>query len=59
MLKASYKPFMDLMKSTYDAVFSDDKDGFTNQDAIILGLFKVTLDSLCAELNKISEREGD
>lgn len=59
MLNEVYKPFMGLMKTTYDAVFSDDKDGFSKQDAIILGMFKVTLDSLWAELNKISEREED
>ena len=56
MMESGYKPFMDLMKTTYDMVFSEEKDGFTHQDAIILGVFKVTLDSLCAKLNTIIER---
>lgn len=59
MLKEKYVSFMDLMKTTYDMVFSDEKDGFTRYDAIILGVFKITLDSLCAKLKTIIESEED
>ena len=57
MLKAKYKPFMDLMKQTYNIIYSEEKDGFTHQDAIVLGVFSISLDSLCDEFNKEIEED--
>ena len=46
-----YKSFKDLMKKTYDKIFSEEnKKLFTIWDAFSLILFSMALDSLNAEL---------
>ena len=44
-----YESFKDLMKKTYDMIFSVEKSGFTITDAIELVLFSMALDSLCEQ----------
>lgn len=52
MLKENYKPFMDLLKATYDKIYDDEKDEFTHADAMTLILFNLALNSLCDKLSK-------
>ena len=47
-----YKSFKDLMKETYDLIYSDEKSGFTAADALALVLFSMALDLLCLEFKK-------
>ncbi len=54
-----YESFKDLMKTTYDNVFSDEKSGFTAADAITLLLFSTTLDSLCGQFNEEINNERE
>ena len=58
MLKASYKPFMDLMKQIYDNIFSEEKDEFSNQDLVSIIFLSLTLDSLCFQINKELEKRN-
>ena len=58
MLKASYKPFMDLMKQTYDNIFSEEKDEFSNQDLVSIIFLSIILDSLCVQINKELEKRN-
>ena len=57
MLKADYNSFMNLMKETYDEVYTDEKDEFNIEDALVLNLLALRLNSLCAEFKKELEKE--
>ena len=53
----SYKSFENLMKSVYGAVYSKEKEGFTVNDAMVLGTFSIALDTLYAVLMKSIEKD--
>lgn len=52
-----YESIKDLMKTTYDNVFSDEKSGFSVDDALKLLLFSADLDSLCVQFNEEINKE--
>lgn len=57
--KDGYYSFKDLMKETYKIVYSDEtKNGFSNEDGLVLTLFSLALDALCLEIsNEIKKIE--
>lgn len=55
--KKGYKSFKDLMESAYDAVYSKEKNGFTADDVIVLGIFSIALDKLYADLMKSIKKD--
>ena len=57
MMKSEYKPFMDLMKTIYDMVFSEDKYEFSKRDVMVLTLFAIALESLCGQFDKEIDKE--
>lgn len=55
-----YKSFKDLMKTTYDEIFSDEnKKIFTPCDAFMLFLFGMGLDALNAELKDVIKKSKE
>ena len=58
MLKANYKSYKDLFKTTYDMVYSEEKkDEFSKEDAVVLTVFTITLNSLCEKFKIENEKE--
>ena len=59
MLKAQYKSFKDLFNATYDMIYSKEKDEFSCEDAMVVTLFSIALDSLCGQFNKEIDKERE
>lgn len=59
MLKEKYESFMELMKVTYDNIYSEEKDEFSVQDTMTLILFGIALDSLCVTIKDELEKKKD
>ena len=43
---------MDLLKTTYDTIYDDEKHEFSYEDAMVVILFSASLNSLCDKLTK-------
>ena len=59
MVEVSYKLIKDLFKTTYDMFFSEEKDEFSKQDAMVLTFFSEVLNLFCAKFNKEIDKERE